>query len=290
MSCTTYIHNDPAGGSKYISGTTCFGQVVYYTLTYGQSVCMDDSLPLINCDGLDIDGDCFPTTPTPTPTSPLYCYQPQLSTENVSWICPNTGEIYYEIIKKIRIDIFSQYGVPSFSHPRYQFTLFNGTDTEYLVVESNQSSAEFIWISRDYNFNGSSCVATNYPDWAIVSAPEIYLCIPPTPSPTASINCDFAGFAQYVPPTPTPTQTPTPTPVYYYYEIGRAPLPNVGSDICNSMWTGVYTRTVEPLTVTKFYCDSNGYRIRCNVAVDVGSYAITYIASGPTDRCDELTC
>ena len=48
MSCNTYVHNDPIGGSKYISGTTCSGTEVYYTLTIGQSVCFNDDLPLIS--------------------------------------------------------------------------------------------------------------------------------------------------------------------------------------------------------------------------------------------------
>ena len=52
MSCNTYVHNDPTGGSKYISGTTCSGTEVYYTLTIGQSVCFNDDLPLINECGL----------------------------------------------------------------------------------------------------------------------------------------------------------------------------------------------------------------------------------------------
>ena len=45
MSCNLYVHNDPTGGSKYISGTTCSGTEVYYTLTFGQSVCFNDDLP-----------------------------------------------------------------------------------------------------------------------------------------------------------------------------------------------------------------------------------------------------
>lgn len=64
--CKTYIHADPAGGSKYISGTTCGGIVGAYTLTFGQSICMDDQKPLICCDNFDISVECGPPTPTPT--------------------------------------------------------------------------------------------------------------------------------------------------------------------------------------------------------------------------------
>jgi len=244
MSCTTYIHNDPAGGSKYISGTTCFNEVVYYTLTYGQSVCMDDDKPLINCDGLDIDGDCFPQTPTPTPTAPVFCYETQTITELVPWICPNTGEVLNEIIKKIVVGIFNGVGVPSFSHPQYQFTIFNGTDTQYLTVPSNQSSSEFVWISRDYIFNGSTCVSTDYANWSIVSVPEIPLCIPPTPTQTTtpSITPSNTSTITATPSntstiTATPTNTPSVTPT-------RAPfnpttIPDIFQWFDSSVLTGM---------------------------------------------------
>jgi len=212
MSCTTYIHNDPAGGSKYIEGTTCFGQIVNYTLTYGQSVCMDDDEPLLNCDGLDIGGDCFPQTPTPTPTSPVFCYETQTITELVPWICPNTGEVLNEIIKKIVVSIYSNY-VLNGNHPIYTFTISNGIDTQNLIIQNGQTYGEFVWISRDYIFNGSTCVSTDCANWSIVSAP-IPLCNPPTPTntstPTETLNCNFAGFAQYVVVLPTPTPTPYP--------------------------------------------------------------------------------
>jgi len=68
MSCNTYIHNDPFGGSKYLSGTTCNGTTGEYTLNYGDSICIDNSLPLITCNDLQIQGECQPITPSPTPT------------------------------------------------------------------------------------------------------------------------------------------------------------------------------------------------------------------------------
>jgi hypothetical protein len=192
MSCTTYIHNDPSGGSKYISGTTCFGQVVYYTLTYGQSVCMDDSKPLINCDGLDIGIDCFPTTPTPTVTPLVFCYDAQILTEYMPYICPDTAEILNDVIKKLRVSIFSNYA-PNPNHPSYTFTITNGTSTENLVVENGQTYAEFIWISRNYFYTGEYCDYNDFPNWSVSSTP-ISECVPPTPTNT-----------------PSHTATPTPT-------------------------------------------------------------------------------
>lgn len=58
MSCNTYIHNDPFGGSKYLSGTTCDGFTGEYTLNYGESICMDNDFPIITCNDLQIDDSC----------------------------------------------------------------------------------------------------------------------------------------------------------------------------------------------------------------------------------------
>jgi hypothetical protein len=62
MACNLYIHNDPTGGNKYISGTTCAGDVVNYYLTYGEAVCMNDELPIANLCGLVVSGSCTPYT------------------------------------------------------------------------------------------------------------------------------------------------------------------------------------------------------------------------------------
>ena len=64
--CTTYIHADPMGGTKYISGTTCNGVTASFNLTFGQSICMNDDMPLFTCDNFDIGPNCGQPTPTPT--------------------------------------------------------------------------------------------------------------------------------------------------------------------------------------------------------------------------------
>ena len=74
MSCNFYVHQDPSGGAKYISGTTCSGTNAYYYLTYGQSICMDNNKPLVNLNGLIISGSCLPITPTPSTTPLEYCF------------------------------------------------------------------------------------------------------------------------------------------------------------------------------------------------------------------------
>ena len=70
MSCTTYVNNTPTGPVEQVSGTTCLGVVQNVYLSYGQSVCMDDSKPLIFSCGIILSGDCS-ITPTPTPTISL---------------------------------------------------------------------------------------------------------------------------------------------------------------------------------------------------------------------------
>jgi hypothetical protein len=106
--------------------------------------------------------------------------------------------------------------------------------------------------------------------------------VAPTPTPTATSTST---------PTPTPTITPTPTNTFYYhYAIGRAPVPYAGPDACNTMFSGTLVRSLIPLDLLKFYCDSNGYRIRVNNVVSAGSYAILTVVEGPFDDCLDLSC
>jgi hypothetical protein len=70
MNCSEYRHEDPFGGSKSISGTTCEGIVGSFYLVYGQSICMDNERPIEVCDALKIYDSCL-VTPTPTTTTTL---------------------------------------------------------------------------------------------------------------------------------------------------------------------------------------------------------------------------
>jgi len=67
MSCTTYTYNNPYGGSGYISGTTCNGIVGAYTLNFGDSMCMNNDFPLVECN-LQLSGTCTIDIVTPTPS------------------------------------------------------------------------------------------------------------------------------------------------------------------------------------------------------------------------------
>lgn len=228
MSCSLYVHNNPQGDHEYISGTTCTGEVGYWYLSYGESMCMMDNQPIFYCGGIVYSGSCLPFTPTPTPTSPIYCYTITSGSTIVPYICPSTGELLNNIFKKITITIFAN-GVEVTSHPSFTFTLSNGSGSYSLVIPNGQSSAQYVWCSRTYNFNGTDCIEENNPDWYLVSSPlPICIFVTPTPTitqtptntltptptitPTTTVECILEGNAVYVYITPTPTVTSTVTP------------------------------------------------------------------------------
>jgi hypothetical protein len=216
MSCTTYVHNDPIGGSKFISGTTCTGTVAFYTLTLGQQVCMDNSKPLINLNGLVISGDCTGVTPTPTPTPIDFCYISGFSYYDAVFQCPNDG-----------LDYFDRYGVWYFSaytgsiltdnHPQLNFTLTNGTDYATVSIEPGQYYTEFVYPKIDFRYTDTGCISTTYPDWYISTPPttQCFLTRTPTNTPTPTITPTItltSSVTQTQTPTPSVTETQTPTP------------------------------------------------------------------------------
>jgi hypothetical protein len=216
MSCNTYVHNDPTGGSKYISGTTCSGTEVYYTLTIGQSVCFNDDLPLINECGLVISGSCYAVTPTPTTTPYEYCYVSALTYNTVAFSCDNGSSVFnvYGVFKFYA----SVNGVIVSSHPDLSFVLTNGTNFETVVIPNGQEYTEFVFPKILHNACATGdCVPTIFPNWTIYT--------PPT------TQCPLV--------TPTPTPTPTANPVcpeelqfYYTGQTGEY-----------SAFTGTYVRT-----------------------------------------------
>jgi hypothetical protein len=195
MSCTNYVHNDPIGGSKYISGTTCTGTVAFYTLTLGQEVCMDNSRPLINLNGLVISGDCTGVTPTPTPTPIDFCYISGFSYYDAVFQCPNDGLDYFD---RYGVWYFSAYTGSQFTdnHPQLNFTLTNGTDFATVSIEPGQYYTEFVYPKIDFRYTDTGCISTTYPDWYISTPPTTQCRLTPTPTRTPT-------------PTKTPTQTPT---------------------------------------------------------------------------------
>jgi len=195
MSCTTYVHNDPIGGSKFISGTTCTGTVAYYTLTLGQEVCMDNSRALINLNGLVISGDCTGVTPTPTPTPIDFCYLSGFSYYDAVFQCPNDGLDYFD---RYGVWYFSAYTGSQFTdnHPQLSFTLTNGTDFATVSIEAGQYFTEFVYPKIDFRYTDTGCISTTYPDWYVYTPPTTQCFLTPTPTRTPT-------------PTKTPTQTPT---------------------------------------------------------------------------------
>jgi len=226
MNCSNYVHNDPIGGSKFISGTTCTGTVAYYTLTLGQEVCMDNSKPLINLNGLVISGDCTGVTPTPTPTPIDFCYISGFSYYDAVFQCPNDGLDYFD---RYGVWYFSAYTGSNFtqSHPQLNFTLTNGTDFATVSIEPGQYFTEFVYPKIDFRYTDTGCMSTTYPDWYVYTPPTTQCFLTPTPSITPTQTQ-----------TPTPTITPTITPT----QNQICPEQIEVSNATNALYNGTYNR------------------------------------------------
>jgi hypothetical protein len=259
MNCSNYVHNDPIGGSKFISGTTCTGTVAYYTLTLGQEVCMDNSKPLINLNGLVISGDCTGVTPTPTPTPIDFCYISGFSYYDAVFQCPNDG-----------LDYTDTYGVWYFSaftgsqltddHPKLSFTLTNGTDYAVVSIEPGQYYTEFVYPKVDFRYTDTGCISTTYPDWYIDNPPSTQCFLTPTPTQTPT-------------PTRTPTQTPTPT------------ITPTVTDTPTQTPTNTQTPTITPTitpTVTPCFSASTIADNYLTAVVDAGGTGVTSSVSAAT--------
>lgn len=196
MSCNFYVHNDTSGGSKYISGTTCDGTVAFYYLNYGNSVCMDNTKPLINLNGLVISGSCLPVTPTPSTTPYEYCYVSGVTYETKEFQCPNDGLIYYDVYGILRLTSTIS-GAIDTDQPTLVFTLTNGTDYATVSIPNGQSYTEFVYPKVNFEYTSTGCTQVNHPDWYVYT-PPVTQCYFVTPTPTVT-------------PTTTPTQTPTNT-------------------------------------------------------------------------------
>jgi hypothetical protein len=191
MSCNFYVHNDPVGGTKYISGTTCSGTVAYYYLTIGQQVCMNSDLPMINLNNLQVGDTCFPVTPTPSTTPYEYCYFSARTYYDAEFQCPNDGLVYSDLYGKLTFSAAIE-GNSSSSHPDLSFTITNGTDFETVTILDGQLFTEFVYPKINFFYTETGCEQVVLPDWSLYT-PEVTFC-PLTPTPTR-----------------TPTQTPTPT-------------------------------------------------------------------------------
>ena len=216
MSCNLYVHNDPIGGSKYITGTQCDGSEGSYTLTYGQSLCMNNDLPISYECGLTISGECLSTTPTPTPTPNTFCYISGTEFPTSEFICPFDGNVYYNIYGNLTI-VIAINGVPTSSHPPYTFTLINANfQTVTITIPDGQSSFTYTFPFKIYSIGtpcgsstGTTCGYVDYDEWFINSAPISPCGIIPTPTPTVTPTVTPTKTST---PTVTPTNTSTPTP------------------------------------------------------------------------------
>jgi len=215
MSCNLFVHVDPTGGSKYISGTTCDGTPAFYTLTLGQSVCMDTTKPFTDLCGLVISGECQTVTPTPTVTPADYCIVTGLTYTQQPFECPFDGATYYDIYGKIKITATIGGQIVSF-HPTLSALISNGSESLTLLIPNGQSSVEFNYIKSNFTFSGGTCVNVTNVDWYVVSATVVScLFFTPTPTPTLTQTPTQTSTQTQTPtqtPTNTPTETFTPTP------------------------------------------------------------------------------
>jgi hypothetical protein len=215
MSCNLFVHADPTGGSKYISGTTCDGVPAYYTLTLGQSVCMDTTKPFTDLCGLVISGECQTVTPTPTVTPADYCIVSGLTYTTQPFECPFNGTTYYDTYGTLKITSTIGGQIVSF-HPGLSALISNGFDSTTITILNGDTTAEYSYVKNNFTFSGGTCSNTIYPDWYIVSS-TTYTCLffTPTPTPTLTQTPTTTPTNTQTPsqtPTETPTETPTQTP------------------------------------------------------------------------------
>jgi hypothetical protein len=211
MSCNLFVHADPTGGSKYISGTTCDGTTAYYTLTLGQSVCMNTTLPYENLCGLILSGSCLAVTPTPTTTPLEYCIVSGLTYSTQPFECPFDGTIYYDIYGKLRITA-AIFGTITSTHPPLTAFISNGIENVSLTIPENETFADYVYLKSNFEFSGGTCQNVVYPDWFIITG-TTYTCLFFTPTPTPTLTqTPTQTSTQTQTPTQTSTETPTETP------------------------------------------------------------------------------
>ena len=287
MSCNFYVHNDSVGGSKYISGTTCSGTQAYYTLTFGQSVCMNSDLPLINECGLVISGSCLAVTPTPSTTAVDYCYFSALTFNTVEYACAD-GTIVYNVYGTYKIFAGVQ-GIGVSSHPDLSFIFTDGTDYQTVVLPNGQGFTEFVFPKVIFNACGTNdCQPTIYPDWYIYTPPVTNCPITPTPTrtptntPTNTItptNTSTQTQTPTVTSTPTNTQTPTNTATPTQTSTITATQTQTPTNTSTNTATPTNTPTPSPTPpIPEFnVCQSSG-----SPPLDNGIYVRATTASGST--------
>lgn len=210
MNCITYTNNGPSGSIKEISGTTCIGVEGYYYINFGQSICMDNTKPIINLGGLIIGEECFAVTPTPTQTNLNYCYSSGLTYYTVSYECPNDGKNYDDIYGVISVEIYENADSPTTNHPTYNFSISNGIETELLSIPRGQSFATFIFPKVNFDYTSTGCTTTTLNNWYISNTDGLTKCQFITPTPTITpTNTNTPTYTTT--PTITPTNTNTPT-------------------------------------------------------------------------------
>jgi hypothetical protein len=271
MSCNFYVHNDSAGGTKYISGTTCSGTQDFYYLTLGQSICMDDTKPLINLNGLVISGECFPVTPTPSTTPYEYCYVSATTQTFGEFQCPNNGILYNDIYGKLTLFATIEGRIQS-SHPQLNFIITNGVENQSISILDGQEFTEFVYPRVNFFYTETTCELETLPDWRVLT-PPVTNCLFFTPTTTATPTV-----------TPTMTQTPTTTTTLTSTPTQtRTQTPTNTSTPTNTATnTSTPTNTPTQTQTMNLICPEQITLTECLVAQNNGTYDRLYSYTGGT--------
>ena len=160
---------------------------------------MDNSLPLINLNGLVISGSCLPVTPTPSTTPYQYCYVSANTESFGTFQCPNDDLLYQDVYGKLLLYAAIDGEIVS-SHPQLNFIVSNGIDYQTVSIPDGQEYIEFVYPKINFFYTETGCITENLPAWSVYT-PPVTRCPLTTQTPTPT-NTQ----------TPTPTQTQTGTP------------------------------------------------------------------------------
>jgi hypothetical protein len=220
MNCITYTYNNPYGGSGYISGTTCNGTIGAYTLNFGDSMCMNNDFPLVECN-LQLSGTCTVDVITPTPTTT----PTQTPTINLT---PTPTQTPTSTRVTTPTPTPTNTSTPTPTTLPYVLVQMCSTGTQYVISGDTSPSVGDVY--RLYSpsfggFNGVNC-------WEIISRTSSGL-----DYDDVIYGINYGSCAScIIEPTSTPTSTiqptPTPTPIYYYF-IGTGS--KVGATACDDL-------------------------------------------------------
>ena len=246
MSCLSYQNTNNYGGSVYVSGTTCEGDVGEFILFYGDDICMNILLPIITCDNPEIVGLCVDNpTPTPTHTSTPTHTPTQTSTPTNTPTQTQTSTQTNTPTPTSTPELLTPTPTPT----NTQTPSHTPTNTQTPSHTPTHTSTPTVTPTHDISCTGFTCTNNDegsrslsyidcytgelieYPNvgagvtigpfcsrvyptlgapsqWTVIIDPNCGI----TPTPTPSHTPTPTSTPELLTPTPTPSHTPTPTP------------------------------------------------------------------------------